>query len=169
MDLSFIIVKKLEKVFGIHSIVICHKVNTNTDEIETNALQIAKSTSFKTFKVETSRADKKFPISSMEFSKRIGSLLLKNIKDISLTTDLIVGFPGEGEEEFQETLDTLKEIEFTKIHTFPYSKREGTPASVMENQVDGVVKKRRVKEVLKLSSCLEHQFYLKYLNQTLTK
>ena len=91
----------------------------------------------------------------------------ENIPDVSLTTDLIVGFPGETEEDFLDTLTTLQKIGFTKIHTFPYSKREGTPASVMENQVDGVVKKRRVKEVLKLSSCLEHQFYLKYLNQTL--
>ena len=78
------IVNILKNIFGIHSIVIATKVNTNTEEIETNALQIAKSTSFKTFKVETSRADKKFPISSMEFSKRIGSLLLKNIKDIKV-------------------------------------------------------------------------------------
>ena len=87
--------------------------------------------------------------------------------DISLTTDLIVGFPGETEEDFLETLDTLKRIHFTKIHTFPYSKRENTPASVMKDQVDGIVKKRRVKEVLKLSSEMERAFYEKYLGRTL--
>ena len=87
--------------------------------------------------------------------------------DISLTTDLIVGFPGETEEDFLETLDTLKRIHFTKIHTFPYSKRENTPASVMKDQVDGIVKKRRVKEVLKLSNEMERAFYEKYLGRTL--
>ena len=87
--------------------------------------------------------------------------------DISLTTDLIVGFPGEMEEDFLETLDTLKRIHFTKIHTFPYSKRENTPASVMKDQVDGIVKKRRVKEVLKLSNEMERAFYEKYLGRTL--
>lgn len=100
-----------------------------------------------------------------EFINKIKNL--KNIKDISLTTDLIVGFPGEGEEEFQETLDTLKEIEFTKIHTFPYSKREGTPASTMNNQVDDVVKKNRVREVIALSNNLENKYYNKYIGRVL--
>lgn len=100
-----------------------------------------------------------------EFINKIKNL--KNIKDISLTTDLIVGFPGEGEEEFQETLDTLKEIEFTKIHTFPYSKREGTPASTMNNQVDDVVKKNRVREVIALSNNLENKYYNKYIGKVL--
>ena len=100
-----------------------------------------------------------------EFINKIKNL--KNIKDISLTTDLIVGFPGEGEEEFQETLDTLKEIEFTKIHTFPYSKREGTPASTMNNQVDNVVKKNRVREVIALSNNLENKYYNKYIGKVL--
>lgn len=87
--------------------------------------------------------------------------------DISITTDLIVGFPGETEEDFQKTKATLTQIKFTKIHTFPYSSREGTPASTIENQVDGLVKKRRVKEILKLSDQLEHAYYEKYLNKTL--
>ncbi len=100
-----------------------------------------------------------------EFINKIKNL--KNIKDISLTTDLIVGFPGEGEEEFQETLDTLKEIEFTKIHTFPYSRREGTPASTMNNQVDDVVKKNRVREVIALSNNLENKYYNKYIGKVL--
>ena len=78
------IVSILKNIFGIHSIVIAHRVNTNTKDIEEKVLEIAKNTSFKTFKVETDRADKSFPIPSMDFSRRIGSLLLKNIDGIKV-------------------------------------------------------------------------------------
>ena len=84
---------------------------------------------------------------------------LKQIPNISLTTDLIVGFPGETEEEFNETIDTLKEIGFTKIHTFPYSKRKGTPAASMDNQVVPEIKKERVHKVLELSNSSELKYY----------
>ena len=83
----------------------------------------------------------------------------KEIPDISITTDLIVGFPNETEEYFEETIDTLKKIKFSKIHTFPYSKRNGTVAATMPNQVDGNIKKCRVKEVLMLSNNFEEEFY----------
>lgn len=84
---------------------------------------------------------------------------LRDIPDISLTTDLIVGFPNEDEEEFNETIDTLKKIGFTKIHTFPYSKRKGTPAATMDNQVFPEEKKKRVHRILDLSNKYEHNFY----------
>lgn len=84
---------------------------------------------------------------------------LRDIPDISLTTDLIVGFPKEGEEEFNETIDTLKKIGFIKIHTFPYSKRKGTPAAIMDNQVFPEEKKKRVHRILDLSNKYEHNFY----------
>lgn len=84
---------------------------------------------------------------------------LRDIPDISLTTDLIVGFPNEGEEEFNETIDTLKKIGFIKIHTFPYSKRKGTPAATMDNQVSPEEKKKRVHRILDLSNKYEHNFY----------
>lgn len=83
----------------------------------------------------------------------------KEIPDISITTDLIVGFPNETEEYFEETIDTLKKIKFSKIHTFPYSKRNGTVAATMPNQVDGNIKKCRVKEVLMLSNSFEEEYY----------
>ena len=98
-----------------------------------------------------------------EFINKINEL--KKIKDISLTTDLIVGFPDEGEEEFQETMDTLKEIGFTKIHTFPYSRRNGTPASTMSNQVEESIKKKRVREVINLSNNLENTYYNKFIDR----
>ena len=84
---------------------------------------------------------------------------LKEIDDISLTTDLIVGFPGETEEEFSETIETLGIIGFTKIHTFPYSKRKGTPAASMDNQVSPEIKKERVRKVLELSNINEQKYY----------
>ena len=83
----------------------------------------------------------------------------KEIPDISITTDLILGFPGETEENYKETLDTLNIIKFTKIHTFPYSKRNGTKAASMPNQIDGITKKCRVKEVINISDKNEINFY----------
>lgn len=99
------------------------------------------------------------------FLKRI-EYIRKEIPDISITTDLIVGFPGETIENFQETLDTLNKIKFTKIHTFPYSKRSGTVAASMPNQIDNVEKKCRVKEVLLLSDKFEEEFYKSKINKT---
>ena len=74
----------LKKIFGIHSIVVCYQVDTNIDNIKNNVLEIAKELSFNTFKVETKRSDKNFPIKSMEFNNIIGGLLLKNIDDIKV-------------------------------------------------------------------------------------
>ncbi len=90
----------------------------------------------------------------------------KEIPDISITTDLILGFPGETDELFQETMDTLKRIKFTKIHTFPYSKRSGTKAASMPNHIDGNTKKCRVKEVITLSDKFEHDFYKQKIGNT---
>ena len=75
-----VIAAKLEKVFGIHSIVICHKVNTNTEEIKNKVLELLSKESFNTFKINTKRADKNFKIPSMEFNNIIGGHVLKNIK-----------------------------------------------------------------------------------------
>ena len=85
--------------------------------------------------------------------------------DISITTDLIVGFPGETEEDFNETLETIKKVEFSKIHVFPFSVRKGTVAEKMDNQLPEVVKKERVKRVLKLSKELEIKYMEKFLGK----
>lgn len=74
------IMKKLEHVFGIHGIVICHKVNTNVDDIKSKVLELLKNENFNTFKIHTKRADKSFEIHSMEFNNIIGGHVLKNIK-----------------------------------------------------------------------------------------
>ncbi len=99
------------------------------------------------------------------FIKKIANIR-KEIPDISVTTDLILGFPGETEENFKETMDTLNEIKFTKIHTFPYSKRNGTKAASMPNQIDGTTKKCRVKEVINLSNKFELAFYKEKIGNT---
>ena len=98
------------------------------------------------------------------FLKRI-NYIRKEIPNISITTDLIVGFPGETEDLFQETIDTLNKIKFTKIHTFPYSKRNGTKAASMPNHLDNQTKKCRVREVLSLSNKYELEYYQSNLNK----
>ena len=102
----------------------------------------------------------------LKFYKDRIEKIRKMIKDISITTDLIVGFPNENEKDMEDTLKFLKEIKFTKIHTFPYSKREGTKAASMENQIDETIKRKRVKTVLELSDQLEQDFYQSKLNKT---
>ena len=93
---------------------------------------------------------------------------IRSIKpDVSITTDVIVGFPTESEEEHIESMDTIRKIGFTKVHTFPYSDRYGTPASEMSGKIDGNIKKRRVKEIIELSSKLERKFYEKFYNRQL--
>lgn len=72
------IINKLKKVFGLHSIVVCHKVNTNTEDIQNKVLELISNKDYKTFKVQTKRADKNFEISSMDFNRVIGGFVLKN-------------------------------------------------------------------------------------------
>jgi threonylcarbamoyladenosine tRNA methylthiotransferase MtaB len=85
---------------------------------------------------------------------------IKKIRpNIAITTDVIVGFPGETDELFNETVESIKKIGFTELHVFPYSKREGTPAAKMSNQVDGNIKKERVKKLISLSEELKNKYY----------
>lgn len=88
--------------------------------------------------------------------------------NISITTDVIVGFPGETEELFMETVETIKKINFSKIHVFPYSRRKGTVADTMEDQVPEEVKKKRVQVLLELSRNLEEQYFKKFIGKELS-
>lgn len=85
--------------------------------------------------------------------------------DISITTDIIVGFPKESEEEFMETYEFAKACAFSKIHVFPFSSREGTPASKMTPQVDPATKKERVHRLLALSNELEMAYENAFIGQ----
>ena len=87
--------------------------------------------------------------------------------NMSITTDVIVGFPGETEELFNETVDTINKIRFSKIHVFPYSRREGTKADAMENQIPENIKKERVKKLISISRDLELQYMNKFVGSTL--
>ena len=89
-------------------------------------------------------------------------LLRMYFKDVILTTDIIVGFPGETEEEFIETYNFLKEIKFYKMHVFKYSPRKGTIASKMPNQVIGSVKEERSKKLIELSNLYQNEYNKKY-------
>lgn len=89
----------------------------------------------------------------------------KNRPGISLTTDVIVGFPGETEEDFNNTLKYCKEIKFAKIHVFPYSDRNGTVASRMTNKVPGNIKKDRVRKLLELSNELEKEYFNSFIDK----
>jgi len=87
------------------------------------------------------------------------------IPNFNLTTDIIVGFPGETEEEWQESFRFIEEIEFSHIHIFTYSKREGTKAATLENQIDIAVKKERSKQLHVLSKAMRQTFLLKQMGQ----
>ena len=85
--------------------------------------------------------------------------------DIAITTDIIVGFPGETNEEFEETCAFSKKIGFSKIHVFPYSRRAGTKADTMQNQVSEIIKKERVSKLMQISYELEIQYLDKFINK----
>ena len=83
--------------------------------------------------------------------------------NISITTDVIVGFPNETEDDFNTTVNTIKEIKFTKLHVFPFSVRKGTVAETMENQIDEKTKKERVHILMDISKELELDYMNKFV------
>ena len=88
------------------------------------------------------------------------------IPDISITTDIIVGFPGETEEDFEETLDVVRRVRYDSAFTFIYSKRTGTPAAAMENQVPEDVVKKRFDRLLALVQEISRDVSSRYTGQT---
>jgi threonylcarbamoyladenosine tRNA methylthiotransferase MtaB len=92
-------------------------------------------------------------------------LLRKTLPDVSITTDVIVGFPGETEEEFSETYKFLEKIKLTKTHVFKYSPRKGTRAAEMEDQIDGSIKEKRSKLLIELSNKNEKEFIEKFIGK----
>lgn len=97
-----------------------------------------------------------------EFISKV-KMIKEIIPDISITTDIIVGFPLETDEDFKDTLDLCKIVGFSKIHAFPFSLRKGTKACEYK-EVNGEIKKERMKELMELDSKLEHEFKEKHLN-----
>ncbi len=90
----------------------------------------------------------------------------EKIPDIGLTTDIIVGFPGETDEDFQDTMDVVNEVGFENAFMFMYSKRSGTPAATMEEQVDEQVKSERLQQLMRLQNYKAKEESQKYLGKT---
>lgn len=97
--------------------------------------------------------------------KEIVRLLRNAYSDVNLTTDVIVGFPGETDEEFNKTYQFLKEIKFYKMHIFKYSPRKGTKAAVMPNQINGGIKEERSKKLIELSDRNEIEYNKLYIGK----
>ena len=94
--------------------------------------------------------------------------LLRNyIPDISITTDIMVGFPTETDADFNDTMDLVKEVEFAGAFTFIYSKRDGTPASRMEGQIEENVSKERITKLINLQNSINRKQSKTYLNKTI--
>ena len=108
------------------------------------------------------RMNRKYTAQS--FRKEV-ELLRKIFPNVVLTTDVIVGFPGETEQEFNETYEYLKNIRFTKLHVFRYSPRKGTVAAKMKDQVDSKIKEERSHKLIKLSDKCEKEILDKYIGK----
>ena len=108
------------------------------------------------------RMNRKYTAEDFE---KVVKRLRKAFEDVALTTDIIVGFPGETEEEFKITYEYLKKINFYKMHVFKYSQRKGTRAAVMPNQIDGNIKEERSHKLIELSEKNEKEFLKKYINK----
>ncbi|MBU3205690.1 tRNA (N(6)-L-threonylcarbamoyladenosine(37)-C(2))-methylthiotransferase MtaB [Clostridium algidicarnis] len=98
--------------------------------------------------------------------KNIVEKLRETYDDVSITTDVIVGFPGESQEEFEKTYEFLKEIKLSKTHVFKFSPRKGTKAETMKDQVDGNIKDERSHRLIELNLINEKEFINKFIGKT---
>jgi threonylcarbamoyladenosine tRNA methylthiotransferase MtaB len=98
--------------------------------------------------------------------RKLATLAYANIPDLNLTTDIIVGFPGETEAEFQDSLDFVREIGFSRLHVFSYSSRPGTAAANMPDHLPKAVKKERAHRMITLGQELSLAFHRRYETQT---
>ena len=85
--------------------------------------------------------------------------------EIAISTDVIVGFPDESEEDFQTTIDTCRKLEFSKLHVFPFSERKGTVAATLDGKLDGSVKKDRARKLIEVSHELETNYMQRFINR----
>ena len=104
------------------------------------------------------------PYTVKEYLDRIAYIRCQ-IPDISISTDLIVGFPGEDDEMFRNTMENLSKAEFSFIHIFPYSRKSGTAADAMKGHIDPKIKKERVSQVTELDRQLRKKYRDRFLNK----
>lgn len=166
LDINSSLEKLLAKIINIKGLYRIRLSSIEINEVTDGILELMKNNKIIANHLHIplqSGSDKILKIMNRKYNKEYFLNRISEIKkindDISLTTDLIVGFPNEDEDSFKETLDTLNKIKFTHIHTFPYSKRDGTPAASMDNQVASSIKKERVKKIIELSNQTENNFY----------
>lgn len=118
-----------------------------------------------------SGSDRVLKIMNRHYTKESYLELIKYMRekmpDIAITTDIIVGFPGETEEDFLETLDVLKKAEYDNIYSFIYSRRKGTPAAEMENQIDEKTKGERFQRLLDTQNKISNQKNQSYVGKTI--
>ena len=105
------------------------------------------------------------PYTTEKFSE-LTARLIREVPEISIGTDLIVGFPGETEENFSETLKFIEEQPFSKIHVFPYSARAGTLAATLPNQIPPQIKKSRASQALEISRAKAESFSKRLIGKT---
>ena len=99
-----------------------------------------------------------------QFYQKISSIK-QSCPDVAITTDVIVGFPGESEEEFNKTYEFIKKCGFHMLHVFPFSSREGTVASRMSDQIDPKIKKERCAKLIELSNELWNEYQKRFINK----
>lgn len=110
------------------------------------------------------RMNRKYTTAEYE---NIVNIIRKYMPNAGITTDIIVGFPGETEEEFQETCEYVKKIKFSRIHVFKYSPRKGTPAAADKNQINGNIKNKRSETLIDLGEVLTKKFNAKFIDSSL--
>lgn len=110
------------------------------------------------------RMNRKYTTAEYE---NIVNIIRKYMPNAGITTDIIVGFPGETEEEFQETCEYVKKIKFSRIHVFKYSPRKGTPAAADKNQINGNIKNKRSEILIDLGEVLTKKFNAKFIDSSL--
>lgn len=169
-DYSFSkLLKEIEKIDGLERLRISSIEITELDDDFMDVLKKSKilvdhmhipiqSGSNEILKLMNRKYDKEYFIKKLEKISHIRP-------NISITTDLIVGFPGETEGLFNETIDTINKIKFSKIHVFPFSLRKGTKAEELPNHIDDITKKSRVRKIIEISESLEKEYFNKFINK----
>ena len=170
LDTSFAdLLEKLVKIKGLERLRIS---SIETTELNENVLKILKNSSVivdhlhipiqsgsnEILKLMNRKYDLDF------FKEKINEI--RSIRpNISITTDIIVGFPSETDKLFEESIKTVKEINFSKLHVFPYSERKGTKSMEIPNHIREDIKKQRARKMLEVSKELEINYMNKYLNK----
>jgi threonylcarbamoyladenosine tRNA methylthiotransferase MtaB len=106
------------------------------------------------------------PFTTAQFA-RAAELVRAKIPDVGITTDVIVGFPGESDAELEQSLKFVEQMQFSRVHVFPYSKRDGTPAASLPMQVADTVKQSRAKQMRAIADASQRAFAQRFVGRTL--